>query len=358
MEDKLIKAYFERQLLIKGIDIELHKNISQLTLSCPRTRVESEIVQLLFRAGFVSLSSCYDSKDLAIFRAVMPFMQVSKEPDIIFQTSKKEISIEYSNKIWVNIPEGLDLIFAPLVAALVFLSVMKKENISFAPENIQLPLNFESVPPDGKVMIVGAGGLGSPVIEFLLRNGLENLIVVEPDILSVSNIHRQTLYTSEEIGMKKSDALRKKLSTRNNVSLKTYSERFDSEMLKAETPDLVVACVDNYATRYAINDACYKEGIPFIDAGVEGFSGYIMPHRQRDACYRCFIGDDRTDKKGPKPILPFTSYFAGMLEAAYASNILRCPDKPMKGFWFDLKNLTFTGFEVEKRRGCSVCDRF
>ncbi|OAA30695.1 hypothetical protein AT15_09710 [Kosmotoga arenicorallina S304] len=355
MKEKVAKAYFERQLLVEGVTPELQRKLSQFPLGCPHTESEREIAGLLFRLGFTSVSSCFDSRKIRDLKEIFPFMEVKKEPGMIFGTTENDLKVEYGETIKVLIPENLSRLFIPVVVSLIFLSVMQEKSSSVPLKSIQLPVSLKPFPYKKKALVVGAGGLGSPAIETLLRNGLENIVVVEHDTISISNIHRQFFYSSKDVGKPKSEVLRNLLSKRDNLSLKIYDEPFKPEILKREFPDIVIACVDNYDARYQINDACYREKIPFIDAGVEGFSGYVMAHRQIDACYRCFVGNDRKDINALKPILPFTSYFGGLLQAAYATHILRNPNIPLKGFWFDLKSLTFTEFNVDKRPDCPVC---
>jgi len=296
-------------LLVEGVELEFQQKISQLTIGCPNTEIDRDIVKLLFRTGFTSVSSCFDSREILIFREIFPFMTVKDEPNIVFGSTEKGLTVEFGETIRVFTPDH-----------------MKGKSSSVSIKNIRLPVSLEHLPSKAKVLVVGAGGLGSPAIEFLLREGLKSLVVIEPDVVSISNIHRQTFYSSKDIGVPKAEVLKKILGKRDNLDLKIYRKAFDPDTLKNEQPDVVIACVDNYKTRYQINEICYKEGIPFVDAGVEGLSGYVVPHRPIDACYRCFVGDDRKDRDVSKPILPFVSYFGGMLQAAYATHILKYPD--------------------------------
>ncbi|MBO8166514.1 MAG: ThiF family adenylyltransferase [Kosmotoga sp.] len=342
-------------MLVEGVELEFQQKISQLTIGCPYNEIDRDIVKLLFRTGFTSVSSCFDSREILIFREIFPFMIVKDEPNIVFGSTEKDLTVEFGETIRVFTPDHLNRLFAPVAAALIFFSVIKGKSSSVSIKNIRLPVSLEHLPSKAKVLVVGAGGLGSPAIEFLLREGLKSLVVIEPDVVSISNIHRQTFYSSKDIGVPKAEVLKKILGKRDNLDLKIYRKAFDPDTLKNEQPDVVIACVDNYKTRYQINEICYKEGIPFVDAGVEGLSGYVVPHRPIDACYRCFVGDDRKDRDVSKPILPFVSYFGGMLQAAYATHILKYPDEPLKALWFDLKTLTFIEFQVDKRLNCPVC---
>lgn len=129
-----------------------------------------------------------------------------------------------------------------------------------------------------KVLVVGAGGLGSPVLLYLSAAGVGKIGIIDFDTLSLSNLQRQILYTTDEVGQRKTDLAKKKLSALNNhPELITYEEKLSAknglEIIKEY--DLVVDCTDNFPTRYLVNDACGILGKPFVYASIYQYEGQV-----------------------------------------------------------------------------------
>lgn len=129
-----------------------------------------------------------------------------------------------------------------------------------------------------RVLLVGVGGLGAPISLYLTGAGIGRLGIVDDDVVSESNLHRQVLYTEEELGQSKAVCAAKRLSALNSdVQVKAYNTRFTEENAEEilKDYDLVVDGCDNYATRYVIDDAARKLGKPYVYGAVCGFEGQV-----------------------------------------------------------------------------------
>jgi molybdopterin/thiamine biosynthesis adenylyltransferase/rhodanese-related sulfurtransferase len=144
-----------------------------------------------------------------------------------------------------------------------------------------------------KVLVVGAGGLGVPVLQYLAGMGVGTLGIVDADTVSISNLHRQVIYDLEDVGEPKVEACQKKLSRQNpEIELKTYSFFLTPENALGTIADydVIVDATDNFAARYLINDACVILGKPFIYGALQYFEGQVSVFNyQGGPTYRCLF---------------------------------------------------------------------
>ncbi len=144
-----------------------------------------------------------------------------------------------------------------------------------------------------RVLVVGAGGLGVPVLQYLNAMGIGTLGVVEQDVVSISNLHRQVLYSEREIGKSKLEVAFKKLKAQNsNTRLRGYDTFLMAsnalEIIKDY--DIVIDASDNFPTRYLINDACVMLNKPFVYGGLQGFEGQVSVFNYKGGpTYRCLF---------------------------------------------------------------------
>lgn len=147
-------------------------------------------------------------------------------------------------------------------------------------------------------LIVGAGGIGSPVIQYLAAAGVGRLTVVDDDIVSLSNLQRQTLFATRDVGAKKVVAAANVVQRLNpDVSLQPIDRRFDADTAQRLLTgvDVVVDGTDNFATRLAVADAAQAAKVPLVSAAVGQFEGQLAVYRGWEAdkpCYRCLVGAD------------------------------------------------------------------
>jgi len=153
---------------------------------------------------------------------------------------------------------------------------------------------------DSSVLVVGAGGLGSPVLLYLAAAGVGRIGIIDPDIVDLSNLQRQVLHTTDRIGVAKVDSARAALTAINpDVVLETHADRLgpDNIMALVASYDIVADGTDNFETRFLINDACYLARTPLVSAAILRFDGQISTYRAYDMddeglhgpCYRCLF---------------------------------------------------------------------
>ena len=132
---------------------------------------------------------------------------------------------------------------------------------------------------NSKVLVIGAGGLASSTLLYLATSGIGNIGVVDNDVVSLSNLPRQILYAQADVGQAKVDVAKKKLEYINpDTKVTTYKEWLDEKNAEdiIKDYDIVLDCVDNFETKFLINDVCKKLNKPFISAGVSDYKGQIM----------------------------------------------------------------------------------
>jgi len=130
----------------------------------------------------------------------------------------------------------------------------------------------------GRVLVIGAGGLGCPVIQYLVAAGVGQIGIVDGDTVSLSNLQRQILYTETEIGLSKSNIAAAKMRELNNtIKIQEYNEFVTSESADKIFPnyDLVVGCTDSYNTRYLIDKKSIEHNIPFVHGAIFEFEGQL-----------------------------------------------------------------------------------
>lgn len=172
------------------------------------------------------------------------------------------------------------------------------------------------------VLQIGAGGLGSPLAYYLVSAGIGRLIIYENDKLDLSNLGRQILYSTEDVGKEKGQLALQRLKGLNpSVEIIIKTKRFDYEegksLLNHESVDYIVDASDNFETKFLVNDLGIEFNIPFTIAGIEGTEGQlisVIPYKT--ACYRCLFGDvpENLSKKAI-PVLSPTCGVVGSLEA-------------------------------------------
>jgi adenylyltransferase/sulfurtransferase len=162
-------------------------------------------------------------------------------------------------------------------------------------------------------VVVGAGALGSPVATYLVAAGIGRLGVVDGDAVELSNLHRQPLHMTPDVGAPKAEAAAAKLGLLNpEVLVEPYPvvlERVNAEAIVTGA-DVVLDCTDSFESRYLVNDACCAQGVPLVEAAVVGFEGLVISIRPGEsACYRCAF------PTAPPPELRRSCREAGVLGA-------------------------------------------
>lgn len=148
-----------------------------------------------------------------------------------------------------------------------------------------------------RVAVIGLGGIGSPALQYLAASGIGRLALVDNDVVDVSNLQRQTIFTTRDVGYGKAVSARRWLANFDDslqVDVSDARITADNAAGLIAGCDLVIDGTDNFATRLAVSDACVAAGIPLLSAAVGRFQGQVAAfagHLPEQACYRCFVGD-------------------------------------------------------------------
>jgi len=217
---------------------------------------------------------------------------------------------------------------------------------------------------NSRVLIIGMGGLGCPVAEFLTRSGVGFLGIVDHDLVGLSNIHRQTLYDEKDIGISKVKAAKKKLA---NINSKTKIDIYNLKLDKKKfikilkNYDYIVDGTDNFETKFLINDISLEYKKFLVTGAISKFDGHIFTFNfndKKNPCLRCFyqektISDDilNCEYEG------ILGTIAGIIGAIQANEILKKilnVGKNLNGFILilDLLNLNFRKVKFNKRKKC------
>jgi len=216
-----------------------------------------------------------------------------------------------------------------------------------------------------KVLVIGAGGLGSPALYYLAAAGVGNIGVVDFDAVGISNLQRQILYSTEDLGKKKVDMAAERLIKLNpDVNITKYPIRISAENIEeiVDDYDVVLDCVDNFSARYLISDCCYLKKKPLVEGAVIGFTGILMTIIPgKTPCYRCLY--PVPPKEGEVPtcsdigIMGMVAGTIGSLQAMEAVKLAMGIGDIMAGrvLFYDGFDLTFREMKLENNKNCELC---
>jgi molybdopterin-synthase adenylyltransferase len=215
-----------------------------------------------------------------------------------------------------------------------------------------------------KVLIIGMGGLGSPAAEFLTRAGIGSIGIVDNDKVSLSNLHRQSLYNTNDIGKFKVEVARNKIKKINSsVKTKIYKIRLNKINFKKiiKDYDYIVDGSDNFSTKFLLNDFCYKFKKTLITGAISKFDGHIFTFNFKNKkipCLRCFfqdsdISDDLLNCES-EGILGTVAGIIGTIQANEVLKKILGIGKGLDGYIFilDLLQLNFRKVKLKKRKNC------
>ncbi|MCG7348596.1 HesA/MoeB/ThiF family protein [Sphingomonas sp. ACRSK] len=216
------------------------------------------------------------------------------------------------------------------------------------------------------VCVVGAGGIGSPVIQYLAAAGIGRLSIIDDDRIELSNLQRQTLFGTEDLGQSKAEVARHAVARLNpHVSVTVHQLRIDSANAAGLVGgmDVVVDGTDNFATRLAVADAALAARVPLVAAAVGEFEGQLGVFRGWEAdkpCYRCFVGQDpeRPDRScADTGVLGALTGVVGSLAALEAIRAITAfgEDSAGKLLLIDTLALRFRTLLLPKDPGCPAC---
>ncbi len=222
----------------------------------------------------------------------------------------------------------------------------------------QIGKNGQNILKQSKVVVIGAGGLASPVLTYLTCAGVGTITLVDYDTISESNLNRQFLYGEKEVGKSKVEVAEEVLSRINStITIHQVSEKLEEnnimEIIKGS--DVVIDCVDNVETRLIVNRGCLQMDIPLVEGGVNGFYGFIIAIKREYACLQCVRYGD-TVLKRPSPALGAVVGVIGSLQAVECIKILLGLEGVLYGRMLNYDGLSasFETVEIQKNDMCQA----
>jgi len=220
-----------------------------------------------------------------------------------------------------------------------------------------------------RILVVGAGGLGSPAAFYLAAAGVGHLRIADDDVVERSNLQRQILHTDADTGMSKVDSAETRLSALNpRIDIEAIAERVTSDNVERllEDVDVVLDGADNFPVRYLLNDACVKLGKPLVYGAVHRFEGQVSVfdagrHRGVAPCYRCLFPEPPPADAAPNcseaGVLGVLPGVIGMLQATEAIKLLLHIGEPLAGrlLHFDALSMRFRETRLLPDPDCPVC---
>ncbi|MBA2661840.1 MAG: molybdopterin-synthase adenylyltransferase MoeB [Bradymonadaceae bacterium] len=218
---------------------------------------------------------------------------------------------------------------------------------------------------DAKVLMLGAGGLGSPAALYLAAAGVGKIGIIDSDVVDRSNLQRQILHTDDRVGTSKVESARQTLKALNpDVEVVAYETWLNSDNVLEifEGWDIVVDGGDNFATRYLVNDACVHLDIPNVHGSVYRFDGQVTSFVPHDGpCYRCLYPEPPPPELAPScqeaGVLGVLPGIIGLLQAIEVVKLIVGIGEPLKGrlLTFDGLNSQFRELKLRRDPECSVC---
>ena len=220
---------------------------------------------------------------------------------------------------------------------------------------------------NSKVLVVGAGGLGCPVIDYLSRAGVGNIGIVDNDKVNISNIHRQSLYNSKDVGEFKVNSVKEKIKLINpQVKIKTFKERISKKNIEKifKSYDFIVDGSDNFKTKFLLNKYCLYQKKILIVGAISKMDGHIFTFdfkNKNDPCLKCFYqsepSDDILNCEYEGILGPVAGVVGNIQAIEVLKKILKIGDKSSKKILIlDLSKLDFRRVEFKKKINC-ICKK-
>lgn len=215
-----------------------------------------------------------------------------------------------------------------------------------------------------KVLLVGAGGLGSPVALYLAAAGVGTIGIVDGDTVSITNLQRQVLHSTPDVGRPKVEVAKERIIAINpDVKVETYeyylSEQNALDLIRPY--DFIIDGTDNFATKYLVNDACVMQDKAFSMGGINRYSGQLMTHVPGSACYRCLFPEPPAKNDVETcAMVGVLGSIAGMLGTVQATECI----KYLAGvgqlltnsmLTFDALSMQWNRFDFPHRTDCDLC---
>lgn len=218
---------------------------------------------------------------------------------------------------------------------------------------------------EGRVLVIGTGGLGSPVAYYLAAAGVGTLGIIDDDVVDLSNLQRQILHSTKDIGKPKVESAREKLTALNpDCNVVTYKERLmaNNVMEIIKDYDIIVDGTDNFATRFVTNDACVIIGKPFVHGGILKFAGQALTILPGEGpCFRCIFREPPPEGSVPTcsqaGVLGVLAGTIGLIQATEVLKYLIGKGELLVGrlLMYDALAMRYREVEVKRNPECPVC---
>ncbi|MDR0575078.1 MAG: HesA/MoeB/ThiF family protein [Tannerella sp.] len=216
----------------------------------------------------------------------------------------------------------------------------------------------------GKVLVIGAGGLGAPILLYLAAAGVGTLGVIDGDVVDLSNLQRQVIHFTPDVGKPKALSAKEKINRLNpEVEAITYQTFFTAENAFEiiKDYDFIIDGTDSFPAKFLINDACILGNKPFSHGGILRFDGQTLTHRPGTACYRCAFHSPPPPNAVPTcsqaGVLGAIAGMLGTIQAAEALKFLTGTGELLTNrlLTFNAKTMNFRTIKVKKNPMCPVC---
>ena len=215
-------------------------------------------------------------------------------------------------------------------------------------------------------LIIGAGGLGSPVALYLGSAGVGHITVVDHDTVDATNLQRQIAHTLADVGQPKAQSIQQSIAAINpDVEVTVITQRADDARLHelVQKADVVLDCTDNFATRHAINRACVWHGKPLVSGAAIRFDGQVTVYDPRDAqspCYACVFPETDTLEEAQCATMGVFAPLVGIIgsvQAAEALKLLMGIGQTLTGrlLMLDGRNMAWSEIKMPRNPACAVC---
>ncbi|MDR2219671.1 MAG: molybdopterin-synthase adenylyltransferase MoeB [Methylobacillus sp.] len=230
----------------------------------------------------------------------------------------------------------------------------------------QIGIEGQQVLMDSHALVVGAGGLGSPVALYLGAGGVGKLTICDFDVVDLTNLQRQVIHTTRSIATNKAESARRALGEINpEICVNTVTKKSTEEELVAlaETADVVIDCSDNFATRHTLNRVCVHLKKPLVSGAAIGFEGQVTVFDLRHAespCYHCLFPDTGAEGEmrcAENGVFAPLVGMIGTTQAAEAMKILLNTGQSLQGrlLLLDALTLEWRSIKLKRDPGCRVC---
>ena len=217
-----------------------------------------------------------------------------------------------------------------------------------------------------RALIIGAGGLGSPVALYLGSAGVGHITVVDHDTVDATNLQRQIAHTLAGVGKPKAQSIQIAIANINpDVQVTFITQRADDALLAelVQQADVVLDCTDNFATRHAINRACVKHRKPLVSGAAIRFDGQVTVYDPRNAeapCYACVFPETDTLEEAQCATMGVFAPLVGIIgsvQAAEALKLLTGVGQALTGrlLMLDARSMTWSEIKMPRNPGCAVC---